>query len=133
MICLHQCVDHGAYVTAHYNTEPGPLVDLQTGVDDLNLVQADVTDEHAITDLFESATEFFVQEVQVLVGGFVCQSNTWCLTRALSSANQGMFPPEDVRLVDMGLDRWKRTMDANLTGKLPFCPPNFSLAYAPIF
>ncbi|KAF8598887.1 NAD(P)-binding protein, partial [Ceratobasidium sp. AG-I] len=95
---VKQFLEHGAYVTAHYNTERGPLTDLQIVVDDLHLEQADVTNEHAVAGLFVSATEFFEQEVQVLV------------------VNQGFFPPEDVRLVDMGLDRWKRTMDVNLTG-----------------
>ncbi|KAF8598896.1 NAD-binding protein [Ceratobasidium sp. AG-I] len=95
---VQQFLDQGAYVTAQYNTGAGPLADLQKVVDDLHLVQADVTNEHAITDLFMSAAKFFEQEVQVLV------------------VNHGIFPPEDVRLVDMGLDQWKRTIDVNLTG-----------------
>lgn len=57
-------------MTAQYNTGPGPLTDLQKVVDDLHLVQADVTDERAIADLFMRGATFFGQEVQVLVGEF---------------------------------------------------------------
>lgn len=32
--------------------------------------------------------------------------------------NHGIFPSEDVNLVDMGLEQWKRTLDVNLTGKM---------------
>ncbi|QRV78482.1 Enoyl-(Acyl carrier protein) reductase [Ceratobasidium sp. AG-Ba] len=91
-------LDHGAYVTAHYNTGPGPLKDLEKTADNLKLVQADVTEEKMVEHLFEQAGRAFGTEVEVLV------------------VNHGIFPPEDIYLVDMGIERWKRTLDVNLTG-----------------
>lgn len=58
-------------MTAQYTTQPGPLGDLQEVADNLHIVQADVTGERAIMDLFVDAAEFFEQEVEVLVGGFL--------------------------------------------------------------
>lgn len=60
--------EQGAYVTAQYNTSSGSLPELQEGIDDLELVQADVTDEHAVKKLFSRGGEFFEKEVQVLIG-----------------------------------------------------------------
>ncbi|ELU37564.1 NAD dependent epimerase/dehydratase [Rhizoctonia solani AG-1 IA] len=87
-----------AYVTAQYHTSPGSLPELQKGIDNLELFRADVTDEHAVKKLFSRGGEFFEQEVQVLI------------------VNHGIFPEEDVNLVDMDLAQWKRTLDVNLTG-----------------
>ncbi|QRV78483.1 Enoyl-(Acyl carrier protein) reductase [Ceratobasidium sp. AG-Ba] len=91
-------LDHGACVTAHYNTGPGPLKDLEKTADNLKLVQADVTEEKMVEHLFEQAGRAFGTEVEVLV------------------VNHGIFLPEDVQLVDMGIEQWKRTLDVNLTG-----------------
>ncbi|CAE7175184.1 unnamed protein product, partial [Rhizoctonia solani] len=90
--------EQGAYVTAQYHTSPGSLPQLQEEADDLELFQADVTDEHAVKKLFSRGGEFFEQEVQVLI------------------VNHGIFPEEDVNLIDMDLAQWKRTLDVNLTG-----------------
>ncbi|KAL5633833.1 hypothetical protein ACGC1H_005873 [Rhizoctonia solani] len=95
---VQEFLKQGAYVTAQYHTSPGSLLELQEGVDDLELFQADVTDEHAVKKLFSRSGEFFEQEVQVLI------------------VNHGIFPNEDVNLVDMDLAQWKRTLDVNLTG-----------------
>ncbi|EUC55014.1 3-ketoacyl-(acyl-carrier) reductase [Rhizoctonia solani AG-3 Rhs1AP] len=95
---VQEFLKQGAYVTAQYHTSPGSLTELQAGVDDLELFQADVTDEHAVKKLFSRGGEFFEQEVQVLI------------------VNHGIFPNEDVNLVDMDLAQWKRTLDVNLTG-----------------
>ncbi|KAJ1305480.1 hypothetical protein OPQ81_000487 [Rhizoctonia solani] len=95
---VQEFLKYGAYVTAQYHTNPGSLTELQEVVDDLELFQADVTDEHAVKKLFSRGGEFFEQEVQVLV------------------VNHGIFPEEEVNLVDMDLAQWKRTLDVNLTG-----------------
>ncbi|CAE6529101.1 unnamed protein product [Rhizoctonia solani] len=95
---VQEFLKQGAYVTAQYHTSPGSLPELQEGIDDLELFQADVTDEHAVKKMFSRGGEFFEQEVQVLV------------------VNHGIFPDEDVNLVDMDLAQWKRTLDVNLTG-----------------
>ncbi|KAG8790183.1 hypothetical protein FRC12_012569 [Ceratobasidium sp. 428] len=95
---VRQFLEHGAYVTAQYHTAPGPLKDLQTTAKNLELVQADATDENSIERLFDHSGELFKQEVQVLI------------------VNHGIFPTEDVHLVDMDLQQWKRTLDVNLTG-----------------
>ncbi|CAE6369764.1 hypothetical protein BN14_07954 [Rhizoctonia solani AG-1 IB] len=104
---VQEFLKHGAYVTAQYHTSPGSLPELQKGIDDLELFKADVTDEHAVKKLFSRGGEFFEQEVQVLI------------------VNHGIFPEQDVNLVDMDLEQWKRTLDVNLTGTRPFdtCPP----------
>ncbi|CAE7175169.1 unnamed protein product [Rhizoctonia solani] len=95
---VQQFLEQGAYVTAQYHTSPGSLPQLQEEADDLELFQADVTDERAVKKLFSRGGEFFEQEVQVLI------------------VNHGIFPEEDVNLIDMDLAQWKRTLDVNLTG-----------------
>ncbi|KAG8776280.1 hypothetical protein FRC12_001010 [Ceratobasidium sp. 428] len=95
---VRQFLEHGAYVTAQYHTAPGLLKDLQTTSKNLELVQANATDENSIQRLFDHGGEFFKQEVQVLI------------------VNHGIFPTEDVHLVDMDLQQWNRTLGVNLTG-----------------
>ncbi|GAB1522881.1 hypothetical protein RhiTH_006006 [Rhizoctonia solani] len=96
---VQEFLKHSAYVTAQYHTSPGSLPELQKGIDNLELFQADVTDEHAVKKLFSRGGEFFEQEVQVLIG------------KSLDK-----FHLKDVNLVDMDLAQWKRTLDVNLTG-----------------
>jgi hypothetical protein len=48
-------------------------------VDDLELVQADVTEEKTVERLFKRGGEFFEQEVQVLIGKSFWQC-TGCFT-----------------------------------------------------
>ncbi|KAG8714671.1 hypothetical protein FRC09_017369 [Ceratobasidium sp. 395] len=92
-------LEHGAYVTAQYNTKPGPLTEIKAKVSDkLAIVQADVTSEAAVKELFEQAGQFFKQEVQVLI------------------LNHGIFPADDIDLVDMDLSQWQRCVDINMTG-----------------
>ncbi|CAE6501095.1 unnamed protein product [Rhizoctonia solani] len=64
----------------------------------LNVVQADVTGEEAVTNLFLAAGEAWKQEVQVLI------------------LNHGIFPADDIDLVDMGISQWDRCISVNLTG-----------------
>lgn len=91
-------LEHGARVTAHYNTNPGPLEHVQKLSNRLRTVQADVTDEAAVKELFVVAGKSWEQEVQVLI------------------LNHGIFPPADVDLVDMELSQWNRCISVNLTG-----------------
>ncbi|KAG9076781.1 hypothetical protein FS749_011394, partial [Ceratobasidium sp. UAMH 11750] len=64
---VQQFLEHGAYVTAHYHTNPGPLEVLIKTADKLALVRADATDEKDVKRLFEHGGKFFEQEVHVLV------------------------------------------------------------------
>ncbi|KAG9123480.1 hypothetical protein FRC07_014886 [Ceratobasidium sp. 392] len=97
---LRKPQEHGAYVTAQYNTKPGPLINAKAKASDrLAIVQADVTGENAVKELFEQAGRFFKQEVQVS-----------------GAVNHGIFPGEDIDLVDMDLSQWQRSVDINLTG-----------------
>lgn len=91
-------LEHGARVTAQYNTGPGPLTKAKESSDRLEIVQANVTQEGAVKEMFDRAGDFFKQEVQVLI------------------LNHGIFPPEDMDLVDMDLSQWQRSVDVNLTG-----------------
>ncbi|KAF8598881.1 NAD(P)-binding protein [Ceratobasidium sp. AG-I] len=91
-------LEHGARVTAQYNTGPGPLTIAKESSNRLEIVQANVIEEEAVKMMFERGANFFKQEVQVLI------------------LNHGIFPPEDVDLVDMELSQWQRSVDVNLTG-----------------
>ncbi|KAH7323287.1 hypothetical protein B0J17DRAFT_620974 [Rhizoctonia solani] len=91
-------LEHGARVTAQYNTKPGPLNEAALSNNSLNVMQADVTGEEAVTNLFLAAGETWKQEVQVLI------------------LNHGIFPAEDVDLVDMDISQWDRCLLVNLTG-----------------
>ncbi|KAF8600105.1 NAD(P)-binding protein [Ceratobasidium sp. AG-I] len=90
-------LEHGARVTGQYNTGPGPLTKAKETSDRLEIVQANMIQEEAVKEIFERGADFFKQEVQVLI------------------LNHGIFPPEDVDLVDMDLSQWQRSVDVNLT------------------
>ncbi|KAI4520044.1 NAD(P)-binding protein [Schizophyllum commune Loenen D] len=86
----------GAKVTAHYNsnnTSLAPLLSAHT--DTLTTVQADVTREPAVARLFADAAARF-GPVQVVV------------------VNHGISPEPGVPVVDMALERWRRTLTVNL-------------------
>ncbi|CAE6475642.1 unnamed protein product [Rhizoctonia solani] len=89
-------LEHGARVTAQYNTKIGPLE--RSGK--LNIVKANVTDAESVKQLFITAGETFKQEVQVLV---VCH---------------GTWVQEEVDLVDMEPSQWTETISVNLFGTL---------------
>ncbi|KAF8603696.1 NAD(P)-binding protein [Ceratobasidium sp. AG-I] len=106
----HSCLtthqwEHGARVTAQYNAGPSPLTKAKASSDRLEIVQADVTQERATKEMFERGADSFNQKVQVLI-----YEHAFCLV------NHGIFPAEDVDLVDMDLSQWQRTVDVNLTG-----------------
>lgn len=91
-------LEHGARVTAQYNSKPGPLSEVKVGKERLCVVQADVTGEEAVKDLFLAAGEAWKQEVQVLI------------------LNHGILPDGDTDLADMDLSRWNQCLSVNLTG-----------------
>ncbi|KAF9265053.1 NAD dependent epimerase/dehydratase [Marasmius fiardii PR-910] len=88
-------LEQGAKVTAHYNATSDILQDLQHSPK-LFLAQADLTSEDAVKSLFASAVEH-LGTVHVVV------------------VSHGVWIRDDVFLKDMTLERWKQTMDINLT------------------
>ncbi|KAG8741708.1 hypothetical protein FRC11_014661 [Ceratobasidium sp. 423] len=89
-------LEHGARVTAQYNTKVGQL---KTS-DKLHLVKANVTDAESVKQLFVTAREGFKQEVQVLI------------------ACHGIWVKEEIDLVDMEPSQWTETVSVNLFGTL---------------
>ncbi|KAF5348083.1 hypothetical protein D9758_010061 [Tetrapyrgos nigripes] len=91
-------LEQGAKVTAHYNTTSSTLEPLvsQFGSSRIQVVQADLTSESSVTQLYISVIQTF-GPVQVVVN------------------NHGIWPTKDEPLADMSLDRWKKTLDTNLT------------------
>ncbi|CAE6440541.1 unnamed protein product [Rhizoctonia solani] len=89
-------LDHGARVTAQYNTKTGVLEQS----DRLHLVKANVTDAESVKQLFITAGDKFKQEVQILI---VCH---------------GIWVKDEVDLVDMEPSQWTETVSVNLFGTL---------------
>ncbi|KAJ3570189.1 hypothetical protein NP233_g4580 [Leucocoprinus birnbaumii] len=90
--------EQGAKVTAHYNTNSTTLQPLlsQFGTQTIQTLQADLTEEQAVTQLFDSATSTF-GPVHILI-----------LNHAIvSSVKEPVWK--------ISLERWKRTIDVNLT------------------
>jgi len=91
----------GAEVTAHYNTQYGPLESLSKAYDNLQAVQAELSDETSVTNMFTAIAH--AGPVQVLV------------------VNHGIWPAEDVPVADLTLRRWNRTIATNLTSSFLVC------------
>ncbi|KAF9442823.1 NAD dependent epimerase/dehydratase [Macrolepiota fuliginosa MF-IS2] len=91
--------EQGAKVTAQYNTSHAPLQPLisQYGANFVQALQANLTEEDAVEKLFREATGSSFGEVQVLV------------------LNHGIWPTADEPVWKLPLERWKRTIDTNLT------------------
>ncbi|KAG6828185.1 hypothetical protein H0H92_008844 [Tricholoma furcatifolium] len=97
-------IEQGAKVTAHYNSSNKNLrshLD-QYGDDRLQALQADLTIEHSVTQLFSKALSSF-GPVQILI------------------VNHGIWPSADQPVVQMSLDQWKSTIDVNLTASFLVC------------
>jgi len=96
-------VDQGAKVAAQYNTTSSTLKPLEEKYgSQLIVIQADVTSETSITNLFQTLTaQEFRTQVIVL--------------------NHGLWPTQDVPMADMKLEQWEKTVAVNLTS-------NFMLA-----
>lgn len=89
----------GAKVTAHYNTQFGPLEKLSQTYPNLRIVQSDLSNEASVVNIFSTN----VDPVQVLV------------------VNHAIAPPEDVPLAEMTLERWNHTISTNLTSSFLVC------------
>ena len=85
----------GARVAVHFNTSGDAARELAEAVDGVAL-GADLTDEDAADGLIPACVEA-LGGVDVVV------------------ANAGVWPKDDVPVSDLSLDRWKATLDANLT------------------
>ena len=85
----------GARVAVHYNRSRQGAEDLATELGGASL-QADLTDEASADGLIPAAAEA-LGRLDVVV------------------ANAGVWPKEDMPVSELTLDRWRRTVDANLT------------------
>ncbi|KAG6805680.1 hypothetical protein H0H92_014402, partial [Tricholoma furcatifolium] len=93
----------GAKVTAHYNSSNKNLQSLLAHYGErLQTIQANLTTENAVIRLFNEASLSF-GPVQILI------------------VNHGYRPTADVPVVQMSLDQWKTTVDANLTTSFLVC------------
>ncbi|KAN0065861.1 hypothetical protein ACQY0O_000992 [Thecaphora frezii] len=84
----------GCRVSAHYNSTTRGIDQIQG----LHAIQADVTSEHDVATLFDSAEQLNNAPVQVLV------------------INHGVWPVQPVELADMSLSQWRNTHAINLDG-----------------
>lgn len=91
----------GAEVTAHYNTQYGPLESLSKAYSNVQAVQANLSDEMSVANMFTAIAH--AGPVQVLV------------------VNHGIWPAEDVPLADLTLQRWNHTISTNLTSSFLVC------------
>ncbi|KAJ3570568.1 hypothetical protein NP233_g4315 [Leucocoprinus birnbaumii] len=91
--------EQGAKVTAHYNTNSATLQPLisQYGSQHIRALRADLTDEAAVSKLFDEATSSSFGAVHILI-----------LNHAISAKIR-----EPVWKIS--LERWKHTIDVNLT------------------
>lgn len=91
-------LEHGAYVTAHYNSTNESLRPLlEKYPDRLNLVQADCRSENAVINAIAAASQKF-GTITILI------------------ANHGIFVSNDAPIQSMELAQWNNTIAVNLTG-----------------
>jgi len=93
--CVRAFAAEGARVAVHYNTSRDRAEELAGEVDGVAL-QADLTDEAAVERLFAGAREALGQVE-------VC------------AAVAGVWPRDDEPVRQLPLERWRATLDANLT------------------
>jgi 3-oxoacyl-[acyl-carrier protein] reductase len=86
--CARAFADEGAEVVAHYHRGR----ERAEGLGDVQLVQADLTDEQQVEQLFDEAGELDV-----------------------CAAVAGVWPSQDVPVWELQLERWERTLRENLT------------------
>eukprot|EP01119_Soliformovum_irregulare_P011245 TRINITY_DN2803_c0_g1_i1.p1 TRINITY_DN2803_c0_g1~~TRINITY_DN2803_c0_g1_i1.p1 ORF type:complete len:276 (+),score=49.56 TRINITY_DN2803_c0_g1_i1:114-941(+) len=85
-------------VSLHYNRQCDTLRDLLESYPETTIaVQGEATDENSVISAVQNAVTRF-GPIHILI------------------ANHGVWPTEDVMIADMSLDRWKKTLDINLTG-----------------
>jgi NAD(P)-dependent dehydrogenase (short-subunit alcohol dehydrogenase family) len=94
----------GAKISAQYNTSLRGLDKYSTdGSSGVVPLEADVSSEEAVKSLFRSAESTHQKPVQVLV------------------VNHGVFPSNDIHLVNMELGQWRNTLGINLDGNFLLC------------
>ena len=86
--CVRAFAAEGAHVVVHYNSGR----ERAEAAGGAAVVQADLTDETAAARMFAEAGELDV-----------------------CAAVAGVWPAEDVPVAELGLERWRATLDANLT------------------
>ncbi|KAF7349245.1 hypothetical protein MSAN_01714000 [Mycena sanguinolenta] len=89
----------GAKVTAHYNSNAASLNALiaEFGSDKILAAQANLSAEDDVMRMFSEASNSALGIVQILV------------------INHAISPPEDDSVLNMTLERWRNTIDTNLT------------------
>jgi 3-oxoacyl-[acyl-carrier protein] reductase len=90
--CARAFVAEGAVVVLHYHRGRERAEALAAELGDPSIVGADLTDEREVDALFEQAGPLDV-----------------------CAAVAGMWPSEDVPVWELPLERWRSTLDANLT------------------
>jgi NAD(P)-dependent dehydrogenase (short-subunit alcohol dehydrogenase family) len=93
----------GANVTAHYNSQFGPIKELLASNTNLQHVQANLSQEQAVVTMFESLSTMPYGPVQVVV------------------VNHAVSHRLDVPIARMTLDQWNTTMTVNLTSSFLVC------------
>jgi 3-oxoacyl-[acyl-carrier protein] reductase len=94
--CARAFAAEGARVAVHYHRGEERAREVAVSLDGAPTIQADLTDELEVDRLFEEARS-------ALGRVDVC------------AAVAGVWPREDVPVRELPLDRWRDTMDANLT------------------
>jgi NAD(P)-dependent dehydrogenase (short-subunit alcohol dehydrogenase family) len=90
-------------VTAHYNSQFGPIKELLASNTNLQHVQANLSQEQAVVTMFESLSTMPYGPVQVVV------------------VNHAVSHRLDVPIARMTLDQWNTTMTVNLTSSFLVC------------
>jgi NAD(P)-dependent dehydrogenase (short-subunit alcohol dehydrogenase family) len=91
-------IKEGCYVTLHYNNTTPNLNQLsKEELNRITTLKANLVNEVEVKDLFLDANAKFGR-----IDGLVC--------------NAGIWPPKDVLIKDMSLERWETTLKVNLTG-----------------
>ncbi|KAG2357759.1 hypothetical protein BDR07DRAFT_1362885 [Suillus spraguei] len=93
----------GANVTAHYNSQFGPIQDLLASNTNLQHVQANLSQEQAVVAMYESLSTMPHGPVQVVV-----------VNHAISSRLK-------VPIAKMTLEQWNNTITVNLTSSFLVC------------
>lgn len=101
-VCPSSCcpTEHGAKVTAHFNTNILPLLDLIEvfGSASVRAIQADLTNESSVFQMFsqhEGQPDFGPVQIVVI--------------------NHGIWPTADAPIAAMSLEQWNHTINTNLT------------------
>jgi len=90
-------------VTAHYNSQFGPIQELLASNANLQYVQVNLSQEEAVVAMFESLSNTPHGPVQVAI------------------VNHAIYLTLDVPIAGMTLDQWNTTITANLTSSFLVC------------